>query len=234
MSDRPRLLVVEDETSLATGLKLNLELEGFLVDVAGTGREAAAALLEREYAVLLLDVMLPDMTGFDFCRSLREAGNYTPVLMLTVRNSAEDRVAGLEAGADDYLAKPFNLPELQARVRSALRRRDWDRTSGRRAPLRLRIGDTQVNLETHTATADGKALQLTQLEFELLRYFAEHPGRIIQREELLEKVWKLRDYSDTRTVDNFIVRLRRYFEPDPAHPVHFISVRGRGYKFVPG
>jgi DNA-binding response OmpR family regulator len=234
MSDRPRLLVVEDETSLATGLKLNLEIEGFGVDVAGTGREAAAALLEREYAVIILDVMLPDMTGFDFCRSLREAGNYTPVLMLTVRNSAEDRVAGLEAGADDYLAKPFNLPELLARVRSALRRRDWDRTPGRRANLRLRIGGTLINLETHTAHADGQALQLTQLEFDLLRYFAEHPGRIIRREELLEKVWKLRDYSDTRTVDNFIVRLRRYFEPDPAHPVHFISVRGRGYKFVPG
>jgi DNA-binding response OmpR family regulator len=226
-----RILVVEDEQHLAAGLKLNLELEGFRVDVARLAREASGLLLSGHYDVIVLDVMLPDMDGFALCKSLRDAGNYTPVIMLTARAGATDRVRGLDAGADDYLTKPFELSELLARVRSALRRRKWDEPSEEDRPL-LEFGRAKINFDTHEVTVAGEALRLTQLELDLVRYFAKHPGRVIGREELLEQVWKLRNYPNTRTVDNFIVRLRRYFESDPSQPVHFVSVRGAGYRFV--
>jgi DNA-binding response OmpR family regulator len=230
----PRLLVVEDESGLAMGLRLNFELEGYGVDVAATAREAGALLLRPDpYAAIILDVMLPDLDGFALCRKLRESGNYTPVIMLTARNSAEDRVTGLEVGADDYLVKPFDLGELLARIRSVLRRRAWERAPDKPAGPMLRFGTAQVNFGTHEVLVGGRAVQLTQLEMDLLRYFAQNPERVLGRAELLEKVWKLRDYPNARTVDNFIVRLRRCFEADPASPVHFVSVRGSGYRFVP-
>ena len=234
-SPRARILVVDDEAPLVTGLKLNFELEGYDVDTAASGRAAAQLLLAHSYALIVLDGQLPDIDGFALCRRLREAGDYTPVIMLTVRDTAEDRVTGLEVGADDYLTKPFELSELLARVRSQLRRRRWERAAPApaAAPDVLRFADAEINFSTHTATASGKTLPLTQLEIDLLRHFASNAGRVLTRDELLEKVWKLRAYKDTRTVDNFIVRLRRYFEPDPANPVHFLSVRGSGYKFVP-
>jgi DNA-binding response OmpR family regulator len=227
----PRILVVEDEQHLATGLKLNLELEGFAVDVARLAREATALLVVTTFDAIVLDVMLPDMDGFALCKKLRDSGNYTPVIMLTARSAALDRVTGLDVGADDYLTKPFELEELLARVRSVLRRRQWDRPEeAGTAPL-LRFGDAVVNFATHEVTVRGEPRKLTQLEIDLVRYFARHEGRVIGRDELLEQVWKLRHYPNTRTVDNFIVRLRRYFEPDPSRPVHFLSVRGAGYRF---
>lgn len=229
------LLVVEDEEHLAAGLKLNFELEGYHVDTASTGREASERLLQSEgYDGIILDIMLPDMDGFELCRRLRGAGNFTPVLMLTARNAAEDRVTGLDVGADDYLAKPFDLPELLARVRSLLRRRGWDNTSGERGrdASVLIFGDTRINFDTHEAFRGEASITLTQLEFDLLRYFAENAGRVLSRAELLEKVWMLKNYPNTRTVDNFIVRLRRHFEVDPTKPQFFRSVRGTGYKFV--
>jgi len=229
-----RILVVEDEQHLAAGLKLNLELEGFHADVVGTARAAAEQLLRPDgYDAIVLDVMLPDLDGFELCRRVRQAGNLTPVLMLTARGAAEDRVNGLDAGADDYLTKPFQLAELLARIRSLLRRRLWD--SGNGAPQHeiLRFGEAVVDFTTHEATHRGVPVALTSLEVELVRYFATNAGRVISREELLEQVWKLRNYPNTRTVDNFIVRLRRHFEPDPASPVHFLSVRGSGYRFLP-
>ncbi|MED5464908.1 MAG: response regulator transcription factor [Myxococcota bacterium] len=229
------LLVVEDEEHLAAGLKLNFELEGYRVDTASTGREASERLLQSEgYDGIILDIMLPDMDGFELCRRLRGAGNFTPVLMLTARNAAEDRVTGLDVGADDYLAKPFDLPELLARVRSLLRRRGWDNTSGERGrdASVLIFGDTRINFDTHEAFRGEASITLTQLEFDLLRYFAENAGRVLSRAELLEKVWMLKNYPNTRTVDNFIVRLRRHFEVDPTKPQFFRSVRGTGYKFV--
>lgn len=232
---RQRLLVVEDEDHLAKGLKLNLELEGYDVDIASTGRAAAEKFLAAEgYDAIVLDVMLPDLDGFELCRRLRESGNYVPVVMLTARNSAEDRVRGLECGADDYLVKPFELNELLARVRSVLRRRQWERGGeARRRTQVLAFGDrVHIDFDTHEVIVDGQTLRLTQLEMDLLRYFANHAGRVIPREELLEQVWKLRNYSHTRTVDNFIVRLRKHFEEDPANPVHFVAVRGAGYRFV--
>ena len=235
-SQKVRLLVVEDEDHLATGLKLNLELEGFTVDVAGSARQAGEFLVRpHAYGAIVLDVMLPDLDGFDLCAKLRAAGNYVPVIMLTARSSPHDRVLGLEAGADDYLVKLFELSELLARIRSLLRRRRWesDNSGQGTSSETLEFGSVRVDFDTHEATVDGHQLQLTQLEFALLRYFAGHPHRVLSREELLENVWQLRDYPNTRTVDNFVLRLRKYFEPDATRPVHFIAVRGLGYRFCP-
>ena len=231
---RAHVLVVEDEDHLAAGLKLNFELEGFLVDVAKSGRDAGRLLVHDDYDVILLDVMLPDVDGFSLCQKLREAGNTTPVLMLTARDALDDRVEGLNVGADDYLTKPFELSELLARVRSLLRRRVWTRRAGPPAPVNvLRLGDAVVDFDTHAAESRGEAIHLTKLELDLLRYFADNPGRVLSREELQQNVWKLRDYPNHRMVDNFIMRLRRHFEPDPREPKYFLSVRGAGYKFVP-
>jgi len=231
-----RLLLVEDEEHLAAALRLNLELDGFEVVVAATGREAAESMLSpRGFDVIVLDVMLPDLDGFTLCERLRGAGNYTPVLMLTARNDPEDRVRGLEAGADDYLAKPFELPELLARVRSLLRRRHWDRreekSGGSRAAVT--VGEARINFDSHEVTVRGEPVKLTRLELDLMRYFVEHPGKVVSRQHLLEEVWKLHNYSTARTVDNFVSRLRRHLESDPQSPVHILSVRGAGYKFVP-
>lgn len=233
-TDSQRLLVVEDEEHLAAGLKLNLELEGYRVDVAANAREAGQRLLDPVgYDAIVLDVMLPDVNGFELCQKLREAGNFVPVIMLTARSAPEDRVRGLEVGADDYMVKPFELGELLARVRSVLRRQRWEQVSGNHAKARtLSFGQAQINFDTHEVMVAGQNVQLTQLELDLLRYFAENAGRVLSRTELLERVWKLRNYGNTRTVDNFISRLRRRFEADPSDPIHFLSIRGAGYKFV--
>jgi DNA-binding response OmpR family regulator len=229
-----RLLVVEDEEHLAAGLKLNLELEGYEVDVAVTAREAGEHLLRADaYDAIVLDVQLPDIDGFELCRKLRSSGNYTPVIMLTARSAAEDRVHGLEVGADDYLVKPFELEELLARVRSLLRRRQWERAEEPATSGRVAFGRASVDFDSHEVLVGGASVALTRLELDLLRYFVDNPGRVLSRDELLEQVWKLRNYSSLRTVDNFISRLRRHFEADAAHPEHFLSVRGAGYKFVP-
>ena len=233
MSAELRLLVVEDESHLAAGLKLNFSLEGYTVDVAATGRDAARLLASpTAYAAIILDVMLPDLDGFALCRKIRAAGNYTPVIMLTARDSSEDRVEGLEAGADDYLVKPFHLDELLARVRSQIRRAGWGSNTDTERDV-VRFGAAVVDLSTLEARVNGELIHLTRLEFDLIGYLASHAGRVVPRKELLEKVWKLRNYPNTRTVDNFIARLRRHFEPVASRPVHFVSVRGAGYKFVP-
>jgi DNA-binding response OmpR family regulator len=236
MDEARRLLVVEDEEHLAKGLKLNLELEGYEVAIASAAREAGEHLLDpRGFAAIVLDVMLPDVDGFELCKKLRDSGNYTPVVMLTARSAAEDRVKGLEAGADDYLVKPFELGELLARVRSVLRRREWERKrdKGGGSERTIRVGQATIDFETHTVERDGQPLKLTRLELDLVRHFLEHPQKVLSRESLLEDVWKLRNYSTARTVDNFVFRLRRHFEIDPQDPKHFLSVRGTGYKFVP-
>jgi DNA-binding response OmpR family regulator len=230
-----RLLLVEDEAHLAAGLRLNLELEGYQADVASTARQAGEFLLTRGgYDAIVLDVMLPDLDGFALCEKLREAGDHTPVIMLTARAAAEDRVRGLEAGADDYLVKPFELNELLARVRSMLRRRRWERgEEPARRPKVLTVGAAVIDLDTYEAKAHGSPVHLTRLELDLLRFFVENPNRVVSRDELLEKVWKLRNYSTHRTVDNFISRLRRHVEADPANPTLLVSVRGTGYRYVP-
>ncbi len=233
---RATVLVVEDEAHLAAGLKLNLELDGYRVVIARSLREAAAQLLQAApIDLILLDVMLPDGESYGFCRQLRESGQYMPVIMLTARSAAEERVRGLDSGADDYMPKPFVLPELLARVRSALRRSGWRQQDSPTEEARgsLLFGTAQIDFDRHEATANGKPVRLTQLELDLLYYFAQNAGRVLSRDELLERVWKLRNAPNTRSVDNFIARLRRYFEPMPDKPVHFLSHRGAGYKFIP-
>lgn len=231
----PRLLLVEDEDHLAAGLKLNFELEGYSVERAPNGREAGRLLLQAEpFDLIVLDVMLPDIDGFTLCQRLRDNGNRTPVLMLTARNAVQDRVTGLEVGADDYLSKPFELAELLARVQALLRRQTWQQTED--SPTigsTYRFGDAEIDFDRAEARRAEQQLHMTKLEFDLLRYFAENPGRVLSREELQRHVWKLRDYPNRRMVDNFIMRLRRHFEPDPTSPRYFVSVRGAGYKFVP-
>ena len=235
MADSPRLLVVEDDRNLATGLKLNFELEGYTVDLVQTVRDAGAHLLESgKYAAIILDVMLPDNDegGFVLCRKLRDAGDFTPVLMLTAHGRTADRVRGLEAGADDYLVKPFELDELLARVRSMLRRRNWEQQVDEPTE-RLRIGACEIDFATRVTQREGEEIKLTALEYDLLRYFADNPERVLSRQELQEKVWKLDNYPNSRMVDNFILRLRKHLEPDPKSPRYFVAVRGAGYKFVP-
>lgn len=230
------LLIVEDERHLATGLKLNFEFEGYEVTIAGTAREAAAALARPEpFDAIVMDVTLPDADGFELVRRIRRAGNFTPVIMLTARTLAEDRVTGLESGADDYLTKPFELDELLARVRSLIRRRRWEAAAkAKPAAAVLQFGNAVVDFDTHEVSVGGAAVRLTSLEMTLLRYLARNAGRVIGRDELLQQVWKLRNYPNTRTVDNFMLRLRKHFEPKPQEPRYFLSVRGAGYKFLPG
>ena len=231
---KPRLLLVEDEEHLAAGLKLNFELEGWSVEHASTGRQAGRLMLQGPFDVILLDVMLPDIDGFALCQKLRDAGNTTPVLMLTARDSVEDRVEGLNVGADDYLAKPFDLAELTARIRSLLRRQTWQKRDEPAQPSSVyRLGNAKIDFARHHVVAGDEELHLTKLELDLLRYFIDNPGRVLSREELQQQVWKLHDYPNRRMVDNFIMRLRRHFEPDPSDPKFFLSVRGAGYKFVP-
>ena len=231
---RGHILVIEDEAHLAAGLKLNLELDGYRVDVAGTAKAAGEALLsEDRYDLVVLDVMLPDMNGFDLCRSIRRAGHFMPVIMLTARTAPKDRVRGLEAGADDYLGKPFELAELLARVASCLRRREWQ-SAGENMPRKtFTFGSVEVDVERREVRKTGELVKLTRLEFDLLKYFTEQAGRVISRAELLEHVWQVSSLGSARTVDNFLHRLRRHFEDDPVKPKHFLSVRGAGYRFEP-
>ena len=227
------ILVVEDDSALAEVLVYNIRNAGYDVTLARDGNDGLQKAKSKEPDLVVLDVMLPDVNGFELCKRFRDAGNFVPVIMLTARSSPEDRVLGLEAGADDYMVKPFELGELLARVRSVLRRQRWEQVSGNSVNAStLSFGNAQINFDTHEVQVGGEEVQLTQLELDLLRYFAANAGRVLSRTELLERVWKLRNYSNTRTVDNFISRLRRRFEKDPSSPTHFLSVRGAGYKFT--
>jgi len=233
---KPRLLIVEDEQHLGRALKLNFELEGFEVELAASGKAALRELAKpapQAPNAIVLDVELPDTSGFELCAKLREAGLFAPVLMLTVRASAEDRVRGLEAGADDYLPKPFEMSELLARIRALLRRQAWAKEPTE-APRVLRFGRAVIDFAAHRVEVDGEPVALTALELELTAYFAANPGRVLPRQELLAEVWRLPRTNETRTVDNFVARLRKHFEVDPANPVHFLSHRGAGYRFEPG
>ncbi len=227
------VLVVEDEPHIAVGLRFNLEAEGYRVTVAGTGEEALERWDRQRADLVVLDVMLPGIDGVEVCRRIRRDDPRVPVLMLTARSEAEDRVAGLASGADDYLTKPFHLDELLLRIRGMLRRSAWYRPE-RRSGDPYRFGDNQVFLDQHRAVTPRGEVALTDLEARTLRVFFEREGRVLSRAELLETVWHLPADAETRTLDNFVVRLRRYFEPDPARPVHFLTVRGRGYRFQAG
>jgi two-component system, OmpR family, alkaline phosphatase synthesis response regulator PhoP len=236
------VLIVEDEQHLADGLRYNLKAEGYEVDIAGSAEEAVLLLIDRRkvYDVVVLDVMLPGMDGFALAARLRAKGQFVPILMLTARGTAEDVLRGFEAGADDYLPKPFDLAVLLARIHALLRRREWfhkDRSS----ELEARPNGSANIFDFDNKTIDFDALELrsadqtvslTLMEAELLRYLINHDGRIVSRSAILEDVWGLREDTDTRAIDNFIVRLRKYIEDEPSRPRHLLTVRGVGYKFV--
>jgi len=228
----PRILLVEDERNLARGIQFNLELDGYEVETLHDGAEALARLTAETAPagadLVILDVMLPGTDGFSIAAAMRHAGNYTPILMLTAKGLPEDVVSGIEAGADDYLPKPFDLKVLLARIRGLLRRRDWTRAGA--AGERVRIGEAEVDFPNLEAYVRGEGVRLTLLEASLLRLLHESAGRVVTKGEILEKVWNLSPATQTRAVDNFIVRLRRLVEKDPRRPERLLTIRGAGYR----
>ena len=228
-----RILVVEDDPHLAAGVVENLRAEGYEVDSVPDGLQALEWLQRSSCGLVLLDVMLPEMDGFAVCRTLRERGDNTPVLFLTARGDPADRVRGLEAGGDDYLAKPFHLRELLLRVRAILRRWDWYQSASSAEGAVLRFGGNEIDFRAFRARSwNGSAQELTEKEAMILKVLVERPGEIVSREDLLERVWGYDVFPSTRTVDNFILRLRKRFERDPANPRHFLTVWGVGYRFM--
>ena len=229
-----RVMIVEDESHLAEGLRFNLEAEGYEVEIAGDGEAALARLLEspERYAVVVLDVMLPGMDGFEVAAELRRAGQFVPVLMLTARGRPEDVLRGFEAGADDYLNKPFELSILLARLRGLLRRGEWFRQGQARAREQFAFAGKLIDFGALELRAAGRTVRLTLMEAEVLRYLIRHAGKAVSRKSMLEEVWGLREDTDTRAIDNFIVRLRKYLEDDPAKPRHLLTVRSVGYRFM--
>ena len=242
-----RVLVVEDEAHLAQGLRFNLEAEGYAAEVVGDGEAATDRLLTKSenFDVVVLDIMLPGKDGFSVVSELRAARNYVPVLMLTARGRPEDVLKGFASGADDYLAKPFDLSILLARLQGLLRRSQWVRGGQKPAPDESQPGAGAAE-DFGTFSFDGKTIDfgalelrsgsstihLTLMESELLRHLVRNDGRIVSRKQILEEVWGLHEDTDTRAIDNFIVRLRRYIEKDPSKPRHLTTVRGVGYRFI--
>ena len=238
-----RVLIVEDEQHLAEGLRFNLEAENYQVELAETGEAALELLLSggRAFDVVILDVMLPGKDGFTVMAELRHAGNFVPTLMLTARGRSEDVLKGFAAGADDYLTKPFDLSILIARLRGLLRRNEWMRNSmnhenavsPRSKPKdAFTFGDKSVQFDLLELRVRDQIFPLTLMEANVLRYLIEHEGKPVSRKSMLEQVWGLHEDTDTRAIDNFIVRLRRYIEDDPTRPRHLLTVRGLGYRFV--
>jgi DNA-binding response OmpR family regulator len=240
-----RILVVEDEEALAEGLRVNLERKHYAVDVAGNGREALALARAGRYDLVVLDVRLPGVDGFEVCRTLRHESNFTPILMLTARNQPDDVVYGLKLGADDYVTKPFDLAELLARIEGMLRRSGWARRGlgdegdalaaegGGEASSRYAFGDYWVDFRTWQAQTRNGVVELSRKELSAMRLFTSRPNEVISRRELLAEVWELPNHPNERVVDNVIVALRRAFEEDAWRPRHILNVRGVGYRFVP-
>jgi two-component system OmpR family response regulator len=237
MADSKHILVVEDERHLAVGIKFNLEAEGYHVTVAADGPSALAVIDEDELDVdlVILDLMLPGMSGYAVCEEIRKRGCDVPVLILSARTLPEDRTRGFDMGASQYLTKPFDLDELLSRVKNLLlhykRRHQVDRT----LPTKLmtyEFGEAKINFPQYELAIAGKPVQLTKREWELLHFFCENEGRLISRQELLEKIWNLPGHVQTRAPDQFMLRMRRTFEPDPTNPRHFLTIRDLGYRFV--
>jgi DNA-binding response OmpR family regulator len=231
-----RLLIVEDEHHIADGLRFNLEAEGHAAEIVGDGAHAVDRLLQDRdrYDAVILDVMLPGKDGFEVATALRAAGQFVPILMLTARGRPEDVLKGFESGADDYLPKPFELSILMARVRGLLRRSRWSQPQPSQAPADVfTFADRTLDFGKMEVRAKGTSHPLTLMECELLRYLVKNAGQPVSRKAILENVWDLHEETDTRAIDNFIVRLRRYLEDNPAKPTFLVTVRGVGYKFVP-
>ena len=224
------ILLVEDEENLAHGLEYNLIEEGYKVSLAKDGREALKLFDENEFDLIVLDIMLPYFNGFEIAKHVREKHPQMPILMLTARTQVEDRVKGLELGADDYLTKPFHLKELLLRIKGMLKRKSWYQKVVIENPL-YRFGENEINFENFKCTSGKKEFQLTSYEAMIMKYLIENKDKVVTRKELLENVWNMNPEVETRTVDNFIVRLRKYFENDPSNPKYIVSVRSAGYIF---
>jgi len=239
-----RVLLVEDEAHLAEGLRFNLEAEGYEAEVVGDGESATLKLLEKRepFDAIVLDIMLPGKDGFSVVAELRAAHNYVPVLMLTARGRPEDVLKGFAAGADDYLAKPFDLSILLARLQGLLRRSDWVRAGqAEQSPKsggavdefrQFSFAGKIIDFGALELRSNGNTIHLTLMESDLLRHLVRNDGKIVSRKQILEEVWGLHEDTDTRAIDNFMVRLRRYIEDDPGHPRHLLTVRGVGYRFL--
>jgi DNA-binding response OmpR family regulator len=228
MNARRRILVVEDEPHLALGLRDALEFEGFAVSVANKGLDGVAMARADKPDCVILDLMLPDVNGYRVCEELRRSDALVPIIMLTARSQEADKVRGLDAGADDYVTKPFSVNELVARIRAIFRRAE--RTPG--AAETFRIGEAEINLSAQVVLREGKSEPLSFYEVELLRLLHAKAGTPVSRDEILSKVWGLDANPSNRTVDNFVVKLRKKIEPAPAQPVHILTVYGTGYKLV--
>ncbi len=231
-----RLLIVEDEAALAGGLKFNFEQEGYDVELFGNGPSALARLAEGGIDLVILDLMLPGMSGYEICREIRQTDHEIPVLVLSARTLSEDRTLAFDCGADQYISKPFVLVELLSRVRNLLKRRQQRSVATQPASSpeveTCQLGAAQINFRTFQGHRDGQTFDLTTLEAQLLRYFLQHPGRVLSRAEILEEVWGENTEISTRSIDNFVLRLRKLIEPDPSRPRHLLSVRGTGYRLV--
>ena len=224
-----RILVIEDEPQMLLGLRDNLELEGYEVQTAADGDEGLARAASFGPDLVILDVMLPRKNGFDVCRELRARSNAIPIVMLTARSAETDKVLGLELGADDYVTKPFSITELLARVRAVLRRT----TSHKPSPVDMvRIGDIEIDFKLHQARRGKTRIEFTAREFDLLRYFVQHIGQVVTREQILNEVWGYEEFPTTRTIDNFVAKLRQKIEKSPHAPEHILTIHGSGYKFV--
>lgn len=228
-----RILLVEDEQSLAETIKLNLELEGYTVVTVNDGKKALKAFKQGRYNLVLLDVMLPEMDGFTVCEAIRLENSDLPILFLTAKNSSADRINGLRKGADDYLTKPFNLEEMLLRVRNLIKRGISKTENGTTAIKEYNLNGYRINFAQHEVKPpDGDAYRLTKKEAALLKLLIENKNEVVSREHILETVWGYDIYPSTRTIDNFMVSFRKYFESDPSAPRYFYSVRGIGYKFM--
>jgi len=237
-ADAPRLLVVEDEEAIARGLEVNLGLKGYRVQVVGDGEAALEAVRGEAFDLILLDVRLPGVDGFEVCRTLRAENDFTPILMLTARSQPDDVIFGLKLGADDYVVKPFDLAELLARIEGLLRRRAWSRhvageSESEAAKRRFEFGDFWVDFDSWQAQTLHGVVELSRKEIAVMEVFAARPNQVVSRRELLAEVWQLPHHPNTRVVDNVILALRKNFEENSWRPRHIHSVRGVGYRFVP-
>lgn len=230
MSERNKILLVEDEETLAVGLEYNLTEEGYIVTRAKDGKEALEFFSKEEYDLVILDIMLPYFDGFEVAEKIKERIPQMPILMLTARSGIDDKIKGLELGADDYMTKPFHLKELLLRVSGMLKRKNWYKEVITNQPV-YSFGNNKINFENFLCSKGKNNFRLTQQEAFVLKYLIENKGKIVSRKELLEKVWHMNPDVETRTVDNFIARLRKYFEDDPSNPIYIKSVRSAGYLF---
>ena len=236
-SNKNHILVIEDEEHLAVGIKYNLEAEGFRVTAVGDGNSAIKIVNDHpdDVNLIILDLMLPGMSGYAVCETLRDAGHMMPILILSARTLTQDRTSGFNVGANQYMTKPFELDELISRVNNLLTLyvpKDGAASSPNGKLITYEFGKALINFDTHEVTVDGRPVHMTALQLKLLNYFVSNEGRVIPRHELLEKVWEMPGHMNTRAPDQFLRQLRKIFEPEPSKPVHFLTIRDAGYRFV--